>query len=145
MLWVLRILRIFLGVIFVYAAWTKLQHPWTMFALSIDAYQLLPEWAVLAIARTLPGLELVIGILLLTGFALRYVALAAALILAMFFSIMLFSWGKGMAIDCGCFGLGDALTWKSLVRDGALLVSAMILAWSAFRVQRRLGSRLFWF
>ena len=135
---VVFILRILLGIIFVYAAYTKLRQPWLLFAMSIDAYQLLPEWAVLATARVLPWLELAIGLLLLTGLALPYVSLIASVILAVFFGIMALSFGKGMGIDCGCFGVGEALTAKSLARDGALLSSAIILCVMAFRrISRR--------
>jgi len=135
---VVFILRILLGIIFVYAAYTKLRQPWLLFAMSIDAYQLLPEWAVLATARVLPWLELAIGLLLLTGMALPYVSLIASVILAVFFGIMALSFGKGMGIDCGCFGVGEALTAKSLARDGALLSSAIVLCVMAFRrISRR--------
>jgi hypothetical protein len=51
-------LRLLLGAVFVYAAYTKLRQSWLLFALSIDSYQLLPEWAVYAVARTLPAAEL---------------------------------------------------------------------------------------
>jgi uncharacterized membrane protein YphA (DoxX/SURF4 family) len=135
---VVFILRILLGIVFVYAAYTKLRQPWLLFAMSIDAYQLLPEWAVLATARGLPWLELAIGLLLLAGVALPYVSLIASVILAVFFGIMALSFGKGMGIDCGCFGVGEALTAKSLARDGALLSSAIILCVMAFRqISRR--------
>ena len=99
-----------------------------MFALSIDTYQLLPEWAVLTTARVLPWLELAIGLLLLIGVWLRYVSTLAAAILGVFFAIMLLSFGKGMGIDCGCFGVGEPLTAKTLARDGLLLAAAITLA-----------------
>jgi uncharacterized membrane protein YphA (DoxX/SURF4 family) len=122
------ILRLVLAGVFLYAAWTKLRQPWLVFALSIDAYQLLPEWAVLATARVLPWLELAIGVLLLAGVWLRYVSIVAAAILAVFFATMLLSFGKGMGIDCGCFGVGEPLTAKTLARDGLLLGMAIMLA-----------------
>lgn len=58
MKWVRLLLRLMLAVVFLYAAWTKLRQPWLVFALSIDAYQLLPEWAVLTTAHFLPWLDL---------------------------------------------------------------------------------------
>ena len=36
------VLRLLLGAVFVYAAYTKLRQSWLLFALSIDSYQLLP-------------------------------------------------------------------------------------------------------
>jgi uncharacterized membrane protein YphA (DoxX/SURF4 family) len=124
---VVVVLRLLLACVFLYAAYTKLRQPWLVFAMSIDAYRLLPEWAVLTAARTIPLVELAIGILLLTGWALPFVSGAAVLILGVFFGVMLASFGKGMGIDCGCFGLGETLSAKTLVRDGALLGSAVLL------------------
>jgi uncharacterized membrane protein YphA (DoxX/SURF4 family) len=126
--WLRLLLRLTLAGVFLYAAWTKLRQPWLMFALSIDAYQLLPEWAVLTTARVLPWLELAIGVLLLIGVWLRYISILAAAILGVFFAIMLLSFGKGMGIDCGCFGVGEPLTAKTLARDGLLLAAAIMLA-----------------
>jgi uncharacterized membrane protein YphA (DoxX/SURF4 family) len=125
-------LRVVLGAVFVYAAYTKLRQSWLLFALSIDSYQLLPEWGVLALARTLPWLELTLGILLLLGWNLRYVSIAAAAVLALFFSVMVIQYARGAGIDCGCFGVGEALSIKTLARDGALMLAGdvlVVLAW----------------
>jgi hypothetical protein len=51
---VLLLVRLALGAVFVYAAWVKLREPWLLFAISIDNYQLLPQWGVELVARTLP-------------------------------------------------------------------------------------------
>lgn len=126
-------LRAVLAIVFLYAAYTKLRQPWLVFAMSIDAYGLLPEMGVLGVARVLPWLELALGVLLLLGIWLRLVAMLAALVLSVFFGIMLMSFGKGMGIDCGCFGVGEALTAKTLARDGLLLAAAIVLAWLAWR------------
>lgn len=120
-------LRLLLGAVFIYAAYTKLRQSWLLFALSIDSYQLLPEWAVYAVARTLPWLELALGLLLVAGVWLRYLAAVAAGILALFFIVMVVSYARGGGIDCGCFGVGEPLSAKTLVRDGALLAAALAL------------------
>ena len=83
------ILRFILGAVFLYAAYTKLSQPLSLFALSIDSYQLLPDYAVFAVAYTLPFVELGLGLLLLAGWGLRWVATAAAVILGTFFTLML--------------------------------------------------------
>lgn len=119
--------RILLAAVFLYAAYTKLRQPWLVFAMSIDSYELLPENGVLFLARTLPWLELAIGVLLLAGYQLRYVALTATVVLATFFAVMLRSYIKGLGIDCGCFGVGEALSVKTLVRDGSLVALSALL------------------
>ena len=120
-------LRLLLGAVFIYAAYTKLRQSWLLFALSIDSYQLLPEWGVFAVARTLPWLELALGILLIAGIWLRQLSVLAAAILALFFSVMVVSYFRGAAIDCGCFGVGEPLSLKTLLRDGLLLAAAIAL------------------
>ena len=120
-------LRLILGAVFIYAAYTKLRQSWLLFALSIDSYQLLPEWAVFALVRTLPWLELALGVLLIAGVALRFLSVVATAILGLFFTVMLVSYFRGAGIDCGCFGVGEALSVKTLLRDGVLLAAAISL------------------
>jgi uncharacterized membrane protein YphA (DoxX/SURF4 family) len=122
------LLRVALGAIFLYAAYLKLRDPWLVFAMSIDAYQILPEPAVLATARTLPWFELALGAALVIGFGLRYAAIAASALLGAFFAIMAITYAKGLAIDCGCFGPGEPISPKTLTRDGAMVAAAIALA-----------------
>jgi uncharacterized membrane protein YphA (DoxX/SURF4 family) len=127
------VLRAALGAVFLYAAYTKLSQSWLLFALSIDSYQLLPEWAVLTLARTLPWIELSLGVLLVTGWQLRYASIGAAAMLLLFFSVMVFQYVRGAGIDCGCFGVGEALSAKTLARDGVLLAAALALVVTSWR------------
>ena len=130
------VLRILIAAIFLYSAYTKLKASYLVFALSVDAYQLLPEWAVLFVARTLPWFELLLGVLLIIGWLLRFASTAATLLLMAFFSILVYSYGKGMTIDCGCFGVGEALSAKTLVRDGLMLTASIALTVLSFRSPR---------
>ena len=131
--WLVLVLRLALAVVFLYAAWTKLRQSWLLFAMAIDAYGLLPQWAVITLARALPWLELALGILLLTGFWLRQTAMAASALLALFFAVMLRSYAKGLQIDCACFGGGEVISMKTLLRDGLLVLSSVALTALAFR------------
>jgi uncharacterized membrane protein YphA (DoxX/SURF4 family) len=130
-------LRVLLGAVFVYAAWTKLRQPWELFAMSIDAYKVLPDWAVLVVARTLPWAELAIGLTLMAGRWLRVSAAAASLLLLVFFALMVRAYVKGMQIDCGCFGLGDRISARTLARDGGLLAGYLFLTWTSFLGRRK--------
>jgi uncharacterized membrane protein YphA (DoxX/SURF4 family) len=125
------VLRVVLGVIFVYAAWVKLREPWALFAMAIDSYQVLPVWAVELVARVLPWFELLLGILLIAGLWRSVSTVAASLLLVVFFSLMVRAMAKGMQIDCGCFGPGERLSWVTLLRDGALLASSLFVAFMA--------------
>jgi len=134
---VLLLLRLALGGIFVYAAWVKLRDPWMLFAFSIDAYHVLPEWAVTVVARTLPWVELAAGLLLLAGRWMRVSTVAATALLALFFALMVRSYARGEGIDCGCFGPGEAISPLTLLRDGSLLGGSLFLAVTAFRRPRK--------
>ena len=135
------VLRLALAAIFAFAAYSKLRHPWVVFAMSVDSYQVLPEWAVLAVARTLPWSELVLSVLLAIGIWLRYTSLAAAAVLGLFFVMMLIAYGRGLAIDCGCFGFGEQLSARTLTRDGLLLAASFTLACLAARSRRESAVR----
>ena len=129
--------RVLLGAIFLYAAYTKLRQPWQLFAMSINSYQLLPEQAAIFVARTLPGFELLLGVLLILGFQLRWVAGAASALLLFFLGVMIRAFIQGQGIDCGCFGVGEALSTKTLVRDGVLTAMSLVLTVAAFVQARR--------
>jgi len=121
------VLRIALGAIFIYSAWSKLKDSWALFAMAVDSYQLLPLWAVEWVARTLPWLELLIGVLLIAGRWMRVSTVATSLLLLVFFGLMIRAYAKGMEINCGCFGPGEVISWRTLLRDGALLAGSLTL------------------
>lgn len=120
-------LRVFLGAVFVYAAYVKLKAPWYMFAANIYSYQMLPSWVSEYIARTLPAFELVLGLVLISGFKLRWSALISGLLLLAFWLSMAVAYSKGLAINCGCFGDGEPLSKLTLLRDGLLVIAAGLL------------------
>ena len=126
-------LRLFMAVVFLYAAYTKLKDSYLIFAMAIDGYQLLPPWAVEAVARTLPAFELVLGLALLVGWKLKYTSAAATALLGFFLGLMIFTYARGLSIDCGCFGAGEPLSAKTLARDGGLVACSLALAWFAWR------------
>jgi uncharacterized membrane protein YphA (DoxX/SURF4 family) len=130
------LLRVVLGGIFIYAAWTKLRTPWEVFAIGIDSYQILPLWGVRLVARGLPWFELAVGILLIAGFWLRGAAVATTVLLGVFFGLMVRAFALGQQINCGCFGPGELISWKTLLRDGSLLAASLALTWMAFARRR---------
>jgi uncharacterized membrane protein YphA (DoxX/SURF4 family) len=136
------LLRCALGIIFLYAAWVKLSQPWELFAMGIDSYGLLPLQWVEFVARTLPWFEAAIGVFLITGVFLRSAAVATTLLLGVFFSLMVRAYAKGMQINCGCFGPGEVISWKTLLRDGSMLAAALALAWMSIRAKGRTGFSL---
>jgi uncharacterized membrane protein YphA (DoxX/SURF4 family) len=143
------VLRIVLGAVFVYAAWVKLfgphlswplrMEPWELFALAISSYDILPLKLVELVARTLPWLELAIGLMLLAGRGLRISSAMMSLLLMVFFGLMVRAFSQGKEISCGCFGPGEIISWWTLLRDGSMLAGALVLTWMAFQRQRQVA------
>lgn len=127
------VLRIALGGIFAYAAYVKLKDPWALFAMNIESYKVLPLWAVELAARTLPWAELLLGLLLIVGILRRISTTCASLLLAVFFTLIIRAYAKGMEINCGCFGPGEAISWKTMLRDGSLLAGSLFVTVMSFR------------
>jgi uncharacterized membrane protein YphA (DoxX/SURF4 family) len=135
--WLLLAGRLFLGGVFVYAAYTKLSQPWMLFAMSINSYQIVSESSTKLLAQTLPWFELALGLVLLTGWVLRWSAAAASALLLFFFSVMLHAYMKNLEIFCGCFGVGEKLGPWTLTRDGSLAALALAVTIGAFLMHRR--------
>ncbi len=134
--WLRLFLRLVLGAIFVYAAFVKLRDPWQVFANSVANYDLLPMWAVKLVARALPWVEMLVGLLLISGRFLRVSSIAASALLLGFFAIMVRTYASGIQIECGCFGPGDIISPRSLARDGSLLLASLGLVGMAFWQRR---------
>jgi len=129
--------RVLLGLVFVYAAYTKLRTSFLLFAMAIDAYKLLPEAGAVAVARVLPWTELALGIALIAGLWPRLVTSAATGLLAVFFAVMVRAFRQGQEISCGCFGMGEPISGRTLMRDGALLALSLALTAAAYYAARR--------
>ena len=135
--WLLLAGRLILGGVFAYAGYTKLRQPWMLFAMSINSYQIVSESSTKFLAQTLPWFELVLGLILISGWILRWSATAASALLVFFFSVMLHAYMKNLEIFCGCFGVGEKLGPITLMRDGSLAALALAVAIGAFVMHRR--------
>jgi putative oxidoreductase len=131
--WLLILGRLTLAAVFLWAAYAKLRDPWMIFAMEIDAMHIVPDRMVEFLARTMPWFELLLGVLLVAGIKMRYVASVATALLAVFFATLLVLYLRGFQGDCGCFGPGEQLGPKTLARDGALLALSIWVTWQAFR------------
>jgi hypothetical protein len=107
-----------------------------MFAMQVDSYQLLPVNAVNFVAHSLPPFELFLGLWLLSGIALRFSSLTTTLLLGGFFAVMVRTFALGLEVSCGCFGPGEQLGTKTLLRDGSLLALSLAVCVGAFLISR---------
>jgi uncharacterized membrane protein YphA (DoxX/SURF4 family) len=137
--------RIALGLVFLVAAYTKLHFNggWHFgdyhffFAMAIDSYNMLPLWAVEVMARGLPILEALLGVLLISGIGLRWAASITSALLLVFIGAMTRALILHIQIKCGCFGNDEPLTIFTLLRDSTLLVLALAVTTGAFLIQNK--------
>jgi uncharacterized membrane protein YphA (DoxX/SURF4 family) len=137
--------RLALGVIFVFAAFTKLYFDggWHFgdyqffFSMVISSYNILPIWAVEWAARILPWFELLLGLLLLAGIGLRWTGLVACTMLLIFIGAMTRAYMNGLEIMCGCFGNNEKLGPLTLLRDSSMLIPAIGVTIGAFLIKKR--------
>jgi uncharacterized membrane protein YphA (DoxX/SURF4 family) len=137
--------RIALGLIFLYAAYSKLYFDgaWHLrdyqffFAMAIDSYKMLPLSVVEGMARILPWFELLLGALLIIGVGLRWVGSITTGLLLVFIGAMTRAKILGLEINCGCFGNNEKLGTATLIRDSSLLVLALAVTIGAFLIKRR--------
>lgn len=145
--------RLALGGIFLFAAYGKLRPvfsaPWTLaslkitpaslnlsmmtFAMQVNSYHMLPAWGVMFVSHTLPWFELGLGLLLVSGLALRWSSLVATGLIGFFFLVLLHAYREGLQINCGCFGPGaEPLNFSRLMLETALLALAAGVTIGAF-------------
>jgi uncharacterized membrane protein YphA (DoxX/SURF4 family) len=138
-LWLATVLRLVLAGVLITAGWLKLPDP-AESVRAVRAYQLLPEAIVPTVGHGLPLLEIVVGLLLLVGFATRFAAAVAGVLMLAFIIGIASAWARGLTIDCGCFGGGGTVAanqtkyLQEIVRDtGLLLAAAFLVVWPQSR------------
>jgi len=135
-----KLLRLGLGVTFIYAGGIKLLEP-DAFAVLMGAYGVVPEWLLMPTAVILPALEVAAGIGLL--FDIRGSLSAIAGLLAMFIAVLGYGIWMGLDVDCGCFCPEDpeAVAFHGLktafYRDLIMLAGIVFLfGWRSYRAIR---------
>ena len=99
--------------------WDKILHP-AAFAEAVFNYQLLPSQLINLMALILPWLELILGVLLLTGIWLPGATLGVNLLLITFLGALIINTARGLNISCGCFSTDTTavgLSWWDVLRD----------------------------
>jgi len=129
-LWLYRGVRWGLALVFLYAGAVKLADP-ALFAVTIEAYGLVPEGLLMPVAIILPALEVLAAIGLF--FDLRGSLTLMAVLMAIFIAVLGYGLWMGLAVDCGCFGPEDlegqayAGIRPALLRDFVLAGGILLL------------------
>jgi uncharacterized membrane protein YphA (DoxX/SURF4 family) len=104
LVWLYRLVRFALGILFVWSGWAKLMDS-QGFAAIIEAYGLIPPATVLPAAMLLSLLEILAGAGLI--FDLQWSLAIMAGLLSFFMAILGYGLWLGLDVDCGCFGPDD--------------------------------------
>ncbi|WP_370625232.1 MauE/DoxX family redox-associated membrane protein [Corynebacterium sp. TAE3-ERU30] len=131
--------RLALAGIWIVSGATKISDP-VASSQAVHAYELVSWEMGNFIGVALPAVELILGIMLLSGLFLRPAAALSALLFAVFIIGIASAWARGLSIDCGCFGGGgvDASVTGTtyaleILRDLAFIALAAIVWINPFR------------
>jgi uncharacterized membrane protein YphA (DoxX/SURF4 family) len=127
--YLLTIIRLFLGFIFIYAAVTKVSDAEGL-SQAIYNYKLLPLSLVNILAIILPWIELCAGILLIFGISVKENSAIIFGLLIIFILAVTISLFRGLDISCGCFGTVDGSRvglLKILENIGLLVLSVLLI------------------
>lgn len=126
--YLLFLCRVIVGFVFIYAGILKISDP-AGFSDAINNYDLLPLSFVNFFAITLPWIEVVAGLFLLFGVSVKENSFIISIMLLVFIFAIVISLGRGLNIDCGCFGTssGTKVGIIKLLENIALLTFSLLL------------------
>lgn len=126
--------RIFVGVLFIISGFIKLNDP-VGFSFKLEEYfsqgvlnlPFLEPYA-LAISIFVVIFEVLLGVMLLVGFRVKFTVWSLLLMIVFFTFLTFYSAYFNKVTDCGCFGDAIKLTpWESFTKDIVLLVLIILL------------------
>ncbi|GAB5466333.1 MAG: DoxX family membrane protein [Candidatus Kapaibacteriales bacterium] len=125
--WLILVLRAIVGLVFIFAAIGKIAVP-KSFLVEIHNYDMLPDLVEPILALWLPWMELLIGIFILVGHKLKSSSIMATALLVVFTIGVAIAWGRGLEIDCGCFGgSGQKVGLAKIMQNTGLILSSLYL------------------
>lgn len=128
--------RFGLAIVFLWAGIAKLLDLWT-FAQAVDRYQIVHGVPAKMIAFTLPWLEVLAGVCLVTQRWVRGAMLLAAMMFCMFLAALTLAEARGLDISCGCFGTGKSATLNFAIARAAVLLVLVGVTGYALRIVSR--------
>lgn len=122
--------------LFLLAAYNKLMPPNgpQLFSASVQAFKLpLPDFMTRLATSATPWVELIAAVLLLRGVWSRAAATILALLLVLFIVLIAQALGRGLNVECGCFGklspfCSGPLGACNLVQNTVMLGAALLIA-----------------
>lgn len=138
------ILRIGLGLLFIYASAEKIYNP-VGFADAIANYRILPAQLINPAALLLPWVEFLCGVLLVAGIFIKGSAMIVNTLMVIFIAAFFSSLYRGLDITCGCFSLESTAKhkiWVYILRDFVILTAGVWVFWYGFRSEQVMSRRI---
>ena len=143
MIWVWRIWRVLLGLVFISAGWSKIDSPLALLA-DIYAYQIpVPDRFAEILSVSLPWIEITLGAALAFGILTRFAIGGAIGLLGIYTILTAQAWCRELPIECGCMdlsGVHPALAILSTPAGAALrnlfllvVTAALAIPWNRIR------------
>ncbi len=132
----LVVLRIGLGLLFIYASLDKIWHP-GLFAQAISNYRILPLSLLHLVAIILPWLEFVSGMALFSNHYVRAANIIIGTLTLVFTIAILSAMYRGLDFNCGCFNLASEelnLGLAKVLQNIGLLGASVTLEFSHRRL-----------
>jgi hypothetical protein len=104
---VLMLIRVALGVIFLYSGVEKIAHPY-IFLANVYDFELTGPGLGMLVAMVLPWLELFLAIALIFNLFPGGALLGGALLGILFVGVQASAIVRGLSVNCGCFGPDEA-------------------------------------
>jgi putative oxidoreductase len=133
-----RACEIAIGVILAWAGLAKIGDL-PAFAAQVHNFRILPLALENLAALTLPWIEIVVALTLLTRVRSREGAWTALGLLVVFTVAVILAVARGLDIECGCFGTADAtrVGWTKIAENLGLIAIAAIAAWGPAAANER--------
>ncbi len=122
--YIVAAIRIVLGFVLIIASIDKIADP-NAFAVSIGYYRIFNTTVILLIATILPWIELLCGMSLVFGVAVRGGSLLSFFMLVVFTAAVISGIIRGLDISCGCFTNDpkmDKIGWAKIAENVGLIL-----------------------
>ncbi|MCH7681642.1 DoxX family membrane protein [candidate division KSB1 bacterium] len=121
--------RILIGCLFIVSGFEKLIGPYQNFLYIVQSYEFLPTLLEEMVARTLPWIELFLGVFLVVGLWLKWALRSIWVVIFLFILIVSQALLRKLPIDeCGCFGgLISLPLYAVLIFDSTLFLLTGVL------------------
>jgi uncharacterized membrane protein YphA (DoxX/SURF4 family) len=117
--------RLIMGAFILYVGWIKIRHGPNRLLESILGYDLIPHGVAVIVARWLPWVEILSGLMLIVGFMSQLAALLVFGLFLLYTAAITASLIRGKNNDCGCFASLTPVQWRLVYRN--IILMALLL------------------